>query len=85
MLTLLGINFDVFTNQLKIDYAMINPTLPEWDSECNTIARELFDILDKNQDRILDKMDLYSDQFMTLRTSKIIANKVKGSIFKSNY
>ena len=54
---------------------MVNPTLPEWDSECSFIAEELFDILDTNNDKTLDQLDL--GKFIEKRKSKLIANKVK--------
>ena len=54
---------------------MINPTLPEWDSECSDIAGELFEILDTNDDNVLNQKD--SNPLLTKRNSKLIANKVK--------
>ena len=39
LLTLIGYNLDEFIEELKMDPTMINPTLPEWDSECSDIAK----------------------------------------------
>ena len=75
MLTLLGTTFIGFVEKLKTDQVMVNPTLPEWDSECSSIAEELFDILDTNNDKTLDQLDL--GKFIEKRKSKLIANKVK--------
>ena len=75
LLTLIGYNLDEFIEELKLDPTMINPTLPEWDSECSDIAGELFDILDTNDDKVLNQKDL--NPLLTKRNSKLIANKVK--------
>ena len=75
LLTLIGYNLVEFIEELKMDPTMINPTLPEWDSECSDIAGELFDILDKNDDKVLSQKDLIP--LLTKRNSKLIANKVK--------
>ena len=75
LLTLIGYNLDEFIEELKMDPTMINPTLPEWDSECSDIAGELFDILDTNDDKVLNQKDL--NPLLTKRNSKLIANKVK--------
>ena len=76
LLTLIGYNLDEFIEELKLDPTMINPTLPEWDSECSDIAGELFDILDTNDDKVLNQKDL-NPILLTKRNSKLIANKVK--------
>ena len=75
LLTLIGYNLDEFIEELKKDPTMINPTLPEWDSECSDIAGELFEILDTNDDNVLNQKD--SNPLLTKRNSKLIANKVK--------
>ena len=76
LLALIGYNLDEFIEELKLDPTMINPTLPEWDSECSDIAGELFDILDTNDDKVLNQKDL-NPILLTKRNSKLIANKVK--------
>ena len=68
---------DAFIDTLKNDHILVNPTLPKWDSECQDMAEELFEILDVSKDDILDKEDLEALSNAKDRVNTQLWNKMR--------
>ncbi len=66
-----------FVQELKGDKILVNPSLPEWDDECEQMSHELFEILDTNQDNLLDSQDLKKYLANAARLAILTENKAK--------
>ena len=72
-----SLDFEHFVNILKKDDILVNPTLPEWDTECQDMAEELFEHLDANNDEMIDNQDLIILIEKKKMKNALIYNKVR--------
>lgn len=70
-------SFQEFVKELKKDKILVNPTLPDWDSECQEMAEEFFEVLDNNNDKVLDRKDIEKYLKNKSEMNDFVAGKVK--------
>ena len=74
-----NLNQEKFIELLKTDQNFVS-SMPEWDDECQNVAKELFALLDTNEDRVLNQQDLefyVKPEEKIPRLGQMIANKNK--------
>ena len=74
-----SLNQAKFIELLKTDLNFVS-SMPEWDNECQDVAKELFTLLDTNEDGVLNQDDLefyVKPEEKIPRLSQTIANKNK--------